>query len=122
MIEEESRGVVVEAEKKHVGLLFGEPSCDRLVALEERLPVGIVLLALVERDADGRHVRGADPANDPCHARILRYAIRMAKECSHRGLLANTPTPSGKGCAECLKLGQKWVELRMCQTCGHVGC
>jgi CPA1 family monovalent cation:H+ antiporter len=26
------------------------------------------------------------------------------------------------GCEECLKLGMQWVHLRMCQTCGHIGC
>jgi len=46
----------------------------------------------------------------------------MATECSHRNLLANAPTPSGNACEKCLKAGQKWVELRICQSCGHVGC
>jgi hypothetical protein len=27
-----------------------------------------------------------------------------------------------QGCEECLKTGQRWVALRECQTCGHVGC
>jgi uncharacterized UBP type Zn finger protein len=26
------------------------------------------------------------------------------------------------GCEECLKLGAAWVHLRLCLTCGHVGC
>lgn len=26
------------------------------------------------------------------------------------------------GCEECMKIGQKWVHLRLCLTCGHVGC
>jgi uncharacterized UBP type Zn finger protein len=30
--------------------------------------------------------------------------------------------PSGNGCVECLKTGQEWVHLRLCMTCGHVGC
>lgn len=25
-------------------------------------------------------------------------------------------------CAECVALGDEWVELRVCKTCGHVGC
>ncbi len=29
-----------------------------------------------------------------------------------------TPT----GCEECLRLGSPWVHLRLCLTCGHVGC
>jgi hypothetical protein len=30
--------------------------------------------------------------------------------------------PSGDGCVECLAQGGHWVHLRMCQSCGHVGC
>jgi uncharacterized UBP type Zn finger protein len=26
------------------------------------------------------------------------------------------------GCEECLKTGSRWVPLRMCQTCGKIGC
>ena len=26
------------------------------------------------------------------------------------------------GCEECLADGDRWVHLRMCQTCGHIGC
>jgi uncharacterized UBP type Zn finger protein len=31
-------------------------------------------------------------------------------------------TPSADGCEECLKMGSDWVHLRMCLSCGHVGC
>ncbi len=30
--------------------------------------------------------------------------------------------PSAKGCEECLQSGDEWVHLRLCRTCGHVGC
>lgn len=26
------------------------------------------------------------------------------------------------GCEECLKMGEKWMHLRLCMECGHVGC
>ena len=26
------------------------------------------------------------------------------------------------GCAQCLATGSRWVHLRMCQTCGEIGC
>ena len=26
------------------------------------------------------------------------------------------------GCEECLKMGDTWVHLRLCLTCGNVGC
>ena len=31
-------------------------------------------------------------------------------------------TPSADGCEDCLKIGGRWVHLRMCESCGHVGC
>jgi hypothetical protein len=31
-------------------------------------------------------------------------------------------TPSADGCEDCLKIGGQWVHLRLCETCGHVGC
>lgn len=29
---------------------------------------------------------------------------------------------SGNGCVECLAAGGRWVHLRECLVCGHVGC
>ena len=26
------------------------------------------------------------------------------------------------GCEDCLKIGGTWVHLRVCRSCGHVGC
>ena len=31
-------------------------------------------------------------------------------------------TPSSEGCEDCLEIGSDWVHLRLCLTCGHVGC
>ncbi len=31
-------------------------------------------------------------------------------------------TPSASGCEDCLRIGGTWVHLRLCLTCGHVGC
>ena len=31
-------------------------------------------------------------------------------------------TPSAQGCEDCLKIGARWMHLRLCLTCGHVGC
>ena len=32
------------------------------------------------------------------------------------------PTGPIAGCEECLKIGSRWLHLRMCQTCGKIGC
>ena len=31
-------------------------------------------------------------------------------------------TPNSEGCEECKTTGDRWVHLRLCLTCGHVGC
>jgi uncharacterized UBP type Zn finger protein len=41
--------------------------------------------------------------------------------CTHLDTIAAVE-PSGPGCQECLATGGRWVHLRMCQSCGHVGC
>ena len=30
--------------------------------------------------------------------------------------------PSGDGCVECLLTGGRWLHLRRCTECGHIGC
>ena len=41
--------------------------------------------------------------------------------CSHLDSIREV-TPSAAGCEECLQTGGSWVHLRLCLTCGHVGC
>jgi hypothetical protein len=42
-------------------------------------------------------------------------------KCSH--FLDLEPVgPRTAGCEECLKTGMSWVHLRLCLSCGHVGC
>ena len=41
--------------------------------------------------------------------------------CSHLDQIADAP-PSSDGCLECLQMGSRWMHLRRCATCGHVGC
>ena len=45
----------------------------------------------------------------------------MAKTCTHLDGIREV-TPSARGCEECLKTGSVWLHLRLCRTCGHVGC
>jgi uncharacterized UBP type Zn finger protein len=47
----------------------------------------------------------------------------MAAACTHQDLIDLSVQPdSTEGCSECIALGDRWVHLRMCMTCGHVGC
>ena len=63
---------------------------------------------------------------DDAAARIDKELVTpesRAGDCEHlrdapRVLAPRTP----EGCEECLRDGTRWVHLRMCLTCGHVGC
>jgi phosphoenolpyruvate-protein phosphotransferase len=42
--------------------------------------------------------------------------------CVHAATLQPVPPRTPTGCEECLTAGGTWVHLRLCLTCGHVGC
>lgn len=41
--------------------------------------------------------------------------------CTHLSYIRDV-RPSAPGCEDCLRIGSWWVHLRMCMTCGQVGC
>jgi uncharacterized UBP type Zn finger protein len=41
--------------------------------------------------------------------------------CTHLDRVADVE-PTGLGCAECLTVGSSWIHLRVCMSCGKVGC
>jgi uncharacterized UBP type Zn finger protein len=45
----------------------------------------------------------------------------MSTRCTHLDSV-KTDHANTQGCEECLKTGDRWVHLRLCRTCGHVGC
>jgi uncharacterized UBP type Zn finger protein len=45
----------------------------------------------------------------------------MPARCNHLDQVKFRDTTK-RGCEECLKMGDKWVHLRLCMSCGHVGC
>ncbi len=46
----------------------------------------------------------------------------MSQECEHFSYKNKEISPNSKGCEECEKEHLPTVALRMCLTCGHVGC
>ena len=42
--------------------------------------------------------------------------------CSHLDMITTFEANTPEGCEECLQSGSRWVHLRLCLTCGHVGC
>jgi hypothetical protein len=45
----------------------------------------------------------------------------MARQDPHLSQIREV-APSAQGCEDCLKTGDRWVHLRLCLSCGHVGC
>jgi uncharacterized UBP type Zn finger protein len=47
----------------------------------------------------------------------------VAETCTHVDGVAPVIEPrTPNGCKECLAMGDRWVHLRLCMACGHVGC
>jgi tellurite resistance protein TerC len=54
-------------------------------------------------------------------ASLLFPGVPPMPACAHRDQIKDV-TPNTEGCQECLQSGDRWVQLRMCLACGHVGC
>jgi hypothetical protein len=42
--------------------------------------------------------------------------------CAHLVEIAQVTPSTTRGCEDCLREGTRWVHLRECLQCGHVGC
>ncbi len=42
--------------------------------------------------------------------------------CPHLSTLEAVEPTTTDGCEDCLAMGGRWVHLRLCMDCGHVGC
>lgn len=47
---------------------------------------------------------------------------KAGPQCEHIGKVNPKIRGNTEGCEECEKIGSDWVHLRLCLTCGHVGC
>ncbi len=68
--------------------------------------------------------RTADPSREPAIDTEKEYLYQSKADesvCGHLDQIRPV-FPSAAGCEECLADGDDWVHLRMCLTCGHVGC
>ncbi|MGH9265903.1 MAG: UBP-type zinc finger domain-containing protein [Acidimicrobiales bacterium] len=45
----------------------------------------------------------------------------MNETCTHLDQVHDV-APDAEGCEECLASGGCWVHLRLCMSCGHIGC
>ena len=52
---------------------------------------------------------------------VISFTPHPQGTCTHLDRIVPVH-PSARGCEECLRSGDRWVHLRICLTCGHVGC
>ncbi len=45
----------------------------------------------------------------------------ISETCSHLDQICEV-APGTDCCEECLKSGEEWLHVRVCESCGHVGC
>jgi uncharacterized UBP type Zn finger protein len=55
------------------------------------------------------------------HSRTTTQESAMAT-CGHLAQVHDVAPRTPEGCEECLLTGSRWAHLRLCLTCGHVGC
>jgi uncharacterized UBP type Zn finger protein len=46
----------------------------------------------------------------------------VTQRCTHLDHVRTETPRTPTGCEECLEAGSRWVHLRLCLECGHVGC
>ncbi len=77
------------------------------------------------RTGTARNWKEFDPTLDPSLGRRpvgeKLGEKQMSAKCKHLDQIKITTTDTHV-CEECVKLGDTWVHLRMCMSCGNVGC
>ena len=53
---------------------------------------------------------------------VIRLVFARFRELGSAHQAIRDVAPSALSCEQCLKIGSLWVHLRLCRTCGHVGC
>jgi CPA1 family monovalent cation:H+ antiporter len=78
---------------------------------------------LGQLDAEETALVWSETRSETVRGSPLRPPERIAGACQHLAA-AEIPRPptSADGCSTCLELGMRWVHLRACAACGHVGC
>ena len=48
--------------------------------------------------------------------------LKGKRDCDHVAALGEVEPSSPDSCLQCVEMGDTWVHLRLCLTCGQVGC
>jgi monovalent cation:H+ antiporter-2, CPA2 family len=69
-----------------------------------------------------RPARTATGASAAAGSRTVALSDEQRVACPHGASVQRELTSAAAGCEECLKTGDTWVHLRICMSCGRVGC
>lgn len=74
--------------------------------------------------AAARPLRPARPSAGaaPAVGRTVTLTDEQRRACPHGPTVQRDLTSAAAGCEECMKTGDTWVHLRICMSCGRVGC
>jgi CPA2 family monovalent cation:H+ antiporter-2 len=112
------RGVEIAAELGRQRLLPGDE-----VVIEASAPAFAEAAPLFA--ASGSQVVRSDPAPQRAEwidtEKPVELVVKDGSACRHLGGIRQV-YPSAAGCEDCLRTGDRWVHLRACMTCGHIGC
>jgi len=98
-----------------------EPSGDWLVMPGDRLELRGSAAQFAAAATLFRRPVDAEPARAESAAPANGTIATPRGRCQHADQV-RAVIPRTVGCEECLAVGQRWVHLRVCMTCGHVGC
>lgn len=115
---------------------LSEAGADSVVAEETEAVARLASEVLREAGADPAAHEAALRAPAPARPPTAPAAPTLAAWVDPEQVITFTPVgpacahvsrvrpvhPSARGCEECLRTGDRWVHLRICMTCGHVGC
>ena len=99
-------------------------------AVEELHAAGVADVVVADRTAHERLaqtvLRRLRPGTPPPTtvvdtARVVAFRASPETACVHAPV-SKPVLPNAEGCTECLREGTRWVHLRLCTSCGHVGC
>lgn len=114
----------VTPSQRYAELLLRQLSAERGEVLRARdagsAPHDVVQRVLRQLDIEESVVAGNLDRRPP--ARQGELTADVAETCVHLQHAVHPPTPASDGCADCLRTGGDWVHLRLCMTCGFVGC
>jgi len=70
----------------------------------------------------GSSVERDDETSPAARVITLDPEQQKASGCKHIGMVEREVTTTATGCEDCLRIGDTWVELRICMSCGGVRC